>query len=280
MTIEPRVALITGANTGIGRVTAIRLAQHGYRLFLAGRSLERTQPVIDELVSLTGRSDVATFLPLQLDDLASVRACASKFLDTGMPLHLLINNAGLAGAKGLTKDGFELAFGVNHMGHFSLTHWLLPRLKEADASRVVTVASRAHGLAKDGVVLDRLRQPTASMTGVPEYAVSKLANVLFTRQLALELKESSVSCYALHPGVVDTEVWREVPRWLRPLLKLRGMLTPEQGAETTLHCALSARAEESGLYFDRCRVKTPSSRALDDQAAQALWDYSKSWAGL
>ena len=77
MTIEPRVALITGANTGIGRVTAIRLAQHGYRLFLAGRSLERTQPVIDELVSLTGRSDVATFLPLQLDDLASVRACAS-----------------------------------------------------------------------------------------------------------------------------------------------------------------------------------------------------------
>jgi short-subunit dehydrogenase len=203
---------------------------------------------------------VATFLPLQLDDLASVRACASKFLDTGMPLHLLINNAGLAGAKGLTKDGFELAFGVNHMGHFSLTHWLLPRLKEADASRVVTVASRAHWLAKDGVVLDRLRQPTASMTGVPEYAVSKLANVLFTR-----------------PGVVDTEVWREVPRWLRPLLKLRGMLTPEQGAETTLHCALSARAEESGLYFDRCRVKTPSFRALEDQAAKALWTYSKFW---
>ena len=278
--LESKVTLITGANTGIGRVTAIRLAQQGHRLFLAGRSIERTQPVIDELVAMTGRSDVATFLPLQLDDMASVRACAAAFLDTGKPLHLLINNAGLAGAKGLTKDGFELAFGVNHMGHFLLTHLLLPRLKEADASRVVNVASRAHWLAKDGVVMDRLRQPTSSMTGVPEYAVSKLANVLFTRQLARELKGSTVSCFALHPGVVDTEVWREVPRWLRPLLKLRGMLTPEQGAQTTLHCALAARVEETGLYFDRCRVKTPSSEALDDHAAQALWDYSKTWSGI
>jgi retinol dehydrogenase 12 len=271
------IALITGANVGIGRVTALQLANHGYQLFLAGRSAERTQPVIDEIRSITGQSEAATFLPLQLDDLVSVRQCANMFLATGLPLHMLINNAGLAGAKGVTRQGFELAFGVNHLGHFLLTHLLMPRLKESAASRVVTVASRAHMLARRGITWETLQRPTASMTGVHEYAVSKLANILFSLQLAKETAGTGVSSYSLHPGVVDTEVWREVPRWLRPVMKWRGMLSPEDGAKTTIHCALEAPTEQSGLYFDKCKPKTPSKYANDATTAKQLWDASMKW---
>ncbi|MEY3997649.1 MAG: hypothetical protein RLY60_461 [Pseudomonadota bacterium] len=271
------VALITGANVGIGRVTAVQLAKQGYQLFLAGRSAERTQPVIDEIRAITGQADCATFLPLQFDDLVSVRQCADMFMATGQQLHMLINNAGLAGAKGVTRQGFELAFGVNHLGHFLLTHLLLPRLKESAASRVVTVASRAHMLARRGIPWETLQRPTASMTGVPEYAVSKLANILFSLQLSKETQGTGVSTYSLHPGVVDTEVWREVPRWLRPVMKWRGMLTPEEGAKTTLHCALEASAAQSGLYFDKCQPKTPSKFASDAMAAKQLWDASMNW---
>lgn len=272
-----RNALITGANTGIGRVTAIELSKQGYRLFLAGRSLQRTQAVMEEIRAITGRQDAVHFLPLQLDDLASVKACAQQFLETGLDLHLLVNNAGLAGKRGRTQQGFELAFGANHLGHFLLTLLLLEKLKSSAPARIVTVASRAHRMAFKGMPWDKLQQSSRSLSGVPEYAVSKLANILFSRQLAGVLSASGVSCYALHPGVVATEVWRELPRFLRPLLRWRGMLTPEQGAQTSVHCCLTAPSSESGLYYDKCRVKTPSRIAQDAQLAEQLWNKSVQW---
>lgn len=272
-----RVALITGANIGIGRVTALRLAQAGFTVFLAGRSAQRTQAVIDEIHATTQTKDKAFFLPLQLDDLNSVRECAAQFLAHQLPLHLLINNAGLAGLKGQTRQGFEMAFGVNHLGHFLLTQLLLDTLKACAPARVVTVASRAHLMAYQGLDWQALQQPTRSLTGTREYGVSKLANILFSAHLAKELAGTGVSTYALHPGVVDTEVWREVPRFLRPLLRLRGLLTPEEGAQTTLYCALQAPASESGLYYDKSRVKTPSRIAQDSQLAEQLWKQSLQW---
>ena len=108
--------------------------------------------------------------------------------------------------------------------------------------------------------------------------MSKLANILFSAHLAKVLAGTGVSTYSLHPGVVDTEVWREVPGFLRPLLRLRGLLTPEQGAQTTLHCALQAPASESGLYYDQSRIKTPSRIAQDAQLAEQLWNQSLQWA--
>lgn len=273
----PRVALITGANIGIGRITARHLAEQGFSVFLAGRSAKRTQVVIDEIHALTRSSDRAFYLPLELDDLNSVRACAGLFLARELPLHLLINNAGLAGDKGQTKQGFEMAFGVNHLGHFLLTQLLLDKLKASAPARVVTVASRAHLLATLGLNWRALAQPTRSLTGTREYGVSKLANILFSAHLAKVLAGTGVSSYSLHPGVVDTEVWREVPHWLRPLLRLRGLLTPEQGAQTSLYCALLAPAQESGLYYDKCRIKTPSRAAQDEQQAQQLWNQSQQW---
>lgn len=277
MELPYKTALITGANVGIGRATAMDLARKGYRLFLAGRSLERTQVVIDEITEITGRTDAATFLHLDLSDLRSVKKCAETFLDFALPLHLLINNAGLAGAKGVSAQGFELAFGVNHLGHFLLTQLLRERLQSSAPARVVTVASRAHRLARDGISWHLLQSPTRSFTGTQEYAQSKLANILFSAQLSKKLMNTGVTTYSLHPGVVDTEVWREVPRFLRPVLKLRKMLTPEQGAETALYCALRAPSQETGLYYDSCQIKKPTHHALDEEQAIQLWDRSLQW---
>ena len=207
----------------------------------------------------------------------TVKQCAETFLSYDLPLHLLINNAGLAGAKGLTSQGFELAFGVNHLGHFLLTNLLIPKLKASTPSRVVTVASRAHRLARKGISWDSLQLPTQSLTGTQEYAQSKLANILFSRELSKNLNNTGVTTYSLHPGVVDTEVWREVPRFLRPVLRWRKMLTPDQGAQTTLYCSLKAPSRESGFYYDKCQITIPGNQATDDVQAKKLWNRSMHW---
>jgi len=274
-TASDRVALITGANIGIGRVTAIELARAGFQVVIAGRSLARTQPVLDEINALAPGKP-AVFLSLNLASLASVRECAQQFMAMNLPLHLLVNNAGIAGIRGLTTDGFEMMFGVNHMGHFLLTQLLLPQLQASGYSRVVTVSSRAHKRTP-GIDWEALRQPTRSVTGVREYAVSKLANLLFSAELARRLQGTQVSCYSLHPGVVDTEIWRALPNWARPLLRLRGLLTPEEGARTTLHCALHAPHSESGLYYADCKPFRPSALGQDLDLAKALWARSEAW---
>jgi NAD(P)-dependent dehydrogenase (short-subunit alcohol dehydrogenase family) len=270
-----RVALITGANTGIGRVTALALARQGMQVFLACRSLERTQAVLDEIRTAVPGAQVE-WLALDLQDLDSVRACAQAFLAKGLPLHLLVNNAGLAGAKGATRQGFELAFGVNHVGHFLLTQLLLERIQASAPARIVTVASRAHYRAP-GIDWQAVRAPTASATAIPEYGVSKLANVLFSAELARRLEGTGVTTYSLHPGVVATDVWRSVPWPLGPVLKLF-LISPEKGAATTIWCASDAAlAKESGLYYDSCKRKTPSRVAQDATLAAELWQRSEDW---
>jgi retinol dehydrogenase 12 len=271
------VTLITGASSGIGRVTAIALARAGHRVVLAGRSARKHQPVLDEIAALPG-SPEARWLPLDLGDLASVSACAQAFLALGWPLHTLILNAGLAGQRGRSASGFEMAFGVNHLGHFALTQALLPCLQASAPARVITVASKMHFRAK-GLDWDALQRPTVSLTGVPEYNVSKLANVLFATELARRLAGSGVESYVVHPGIVATEVWRHVPALARPLLKLLfNMITPEEGARSTLKCALSPSAElQAGGYYDRERLKSPSAVAQDRVLAQALWERSVAW---
>lgn len=272
---ETRVALITGANTGIGRVTAVALARQGMRVFLACRSRERTQPVLEQIRSECQTAE-AEWLPLALDDFDSVRACALRFLERGLPLHLLINNAGLAGARGITRSGFELAFGVNHLGHFLLTKLLLDRLKQSAPARIVTVASRAHTRVR-GIEWAALSRPTASMLGVKEYCMSKLANVLFSAELAHHLGSSGVATYSLHPGVVDSDIWRTLPAPLRALNRLR-LISPEAGARTSLHCAMSADAAgESGLYYSACQSVAPSPPAQDRELAKELWRRSEAW---
>jgi NAD(P)-dependent dehydrogenase (short-subunit alcohol dehydrogenase family) len=273
--IPGQVALITGGNVGIGRITAIELAKKGYKVVIAGRSLERTQAVLDDIKSLKV-DEQAIFLPLDLASLASVRECAQLFLQLNLPLHLLVNNAGVAGLRGLTKDGFEMTFGVNHLGHFLLTQLLLEKMQSSGLSRIVTVSSRAHNRTA-GINWDALCQPTRSWTGIHEYAVSKLANLLFSAELTKRVQGTSISTYSLHPGVVDTEIWRALPNWARPLLKLRGFLTPEEGARTTLHCAMHAPQQESGLYYADSKPKQPSALGQNSELAAELWERSEKW---
>ena len=158
--IPGQVALTTGGNVGIGRVTAIELAKKGFKVVIAGRSFERTQAVLDHIKSLNV-DEQPLFLPLDLGSLASVRECAQLFIQLNLPLHLLVNNAGVAGLRGLTKDGFEMTFGINHLGHFLLTQLLLEKLQSSGPSRIVTVSSRAHKRTA-GIDWDALRRPTSS----------------------------------------------------------------------------------------------------------------------
>jgi len=271
-----RFIVLTGANTGIGRATAESLAAQGATLVLACRTEERTRPVLEAIRALGAGS--AEFVPLDLGDFASTRDCAARISALGRPIDILINNAGLAGKRGATKDGFEIAFGTNHLGHFLLTMLLLPRLRAAPGARIVNVASKAHYDAK-GIDFEAVRRPTRSFTGLPEYAVSKLANVLFTRELARRTGTSGVHSYALHPGVVASDAWRRVPWPIRPLMKL-GMISSEEGAKTTLYCATSPEvADASGRYYDACREKTPGVLAQDDALAGRLWERSVEFTG-
>ncbi len=270
-----RVALITGANTGIGLVTARELAARGAHVFIACRSLEKGQAAVDAIRQTTG-SERVELLALDLGDFVSIRTCAEAFLARNLPLHLLINNAGLAGAKGITRSGFELAFGTNHMGHFLLTQLLLERIKTSAPARIVTVSSRAHTRVS-GIDWASLQRPTKSMTGIPEYGVSKLANLLFSAELGRRLAGSGVTTYSLHPGVVASEVWRALPRPLQWLAKRR-MITVEAGAATTLFCATApALASETGSYYDRCQIKSPSRAGQDIALAAELWRRSEEW---
>jgi retinol dehydrogenase-12 len=273
--LSGRVALITGANTGIGLVTARELAAGGAHVFIACRSVEKAQAAVDEIRKTTGNPKVE-LLTLDLGDFASVWQCATAFLARDLPLHLLINNAGLAGARGLTKSGFELAFGTNHLGPFLLTQLLLDRIKQSAPARIVTVASRAHTRVS-GIDFDAVTRPTIGKAGLPEYGVSKLANVLFSAELARRLAGTGVTTYALHPGVVASDVWRELPQPFRALAKLF-MISVEDGAATTLYCATSPDVDaQTGLYYDKCRVKAPSRVGQDMALAAELWKRSEAW---
>ena len=267
--------MVTGANTGIGRVTAIELAKRGAHVLLGCRSEEKTKPVIGEIVNAGG---VADFLPLDLADFSSIRKAAKVVLDRDEPLDVLINNAGLAGLRGLTKDGFELTVGTNHLGHFLLTTLLLPKLRDAKKPRIVNVASKAHYDAK-ALDFSQFRVSTKTMTGVPEYAVSKLCNVLFTKSLAAGKAGGDIKSYSLHPGVVASDAWRQMPWPIRPLIKMF-MISNEEGAKTSLYCATSPAVEDlSGDYFDECKPKKPSKLALDMSLADELWQKSEAWVG-
>ena len=274
--------IVTGANTGIGLVTAQDLARRGARVLLACRSADKTMPIVEEIRRSTGNQNVE-YVALDLGDLSSVRACAQALLDRDLPIHGLINNAGLAGKRGLTNDGFELTFGTNHLGPYLLTRMLLPRLIATAPSRIVNVASKAHYDAKHGIDFTKQRQSTAAITGLPEYAMSKLANVLFAKELTRRLTAAghgNVTTYSLHPGVIASDVWRQVPAPVRWLMK-RFMISVEEGAQTTLYCATEpSLANASGRYYDTSKEKEPSSFANDAQLAKELWIKSAEWVGL
>lgn len=272
-----KTVLITGANTGIGEATARELARRGARVFFACRSEEKTRPVMAAVAKATGNTDLH-FLELKLDDLESVARATQAFLARHEPLHVLVLNAGLARVKGLTKQGFELTFGVNHLGHFLLTLGLEPALRAGVPSRVVTVASRAHERTSQPIDFDQLREPHRSATGWREYQVSKLANMLFTKELARRWAGTGITTAAVHPGVIASDIWRTTAWPLRKVAMLF-MRTPEQGATASLRCATAPELEGvTGGYFGEDGLPRACSPLAEDLAAATrLWDLSVGW---
>ncbi len=280
-----KTALVTGANTGIGLVTARELARSGYRVLLACRSPERAAPALAEVK----RAGTAELVLLDLGHLDAVRATAEEVLGRERAIHVIVNNAGLAGTRGQTPDGFELAFGVNHLGPYLLTRLLLPTLeraaREGTPARIVHVASRAH-VRVQSFDFGALRQRTRSRTGFGEYGVSKLANVLFARELAARLEARDglpprVTSNALHPGVIASDIWRSIPWPIRPLVTRR-MKTVEEGAATSLKLARDPSLDAvTGTYFgDDGVAREPSRLARDAALARELWEQSAAWCGL
>ncbi len=274
--ISGKTALITGANTGIGRATATGLARAGAKVVLAGRSREKTQPIIDAIAAETGNGHLS-FLPLDLGDLASVKACADAFLARGEPLHVLVHNAGVSGIKQVTAQGFEYTFGVNHLGHFLLFKLLEPALAKGAPARLVILGSRAHEGAK-GIDWDGLRKPATGTAAWPEYMQSKLANTLFAVEAARRLAPDTIRVFVVHPGVIASDLWRNLP-W--PLSKVVPLFlkTPEQGARSSLLCATSDTVStHHGRYYDEDGCERRLSAVAQDAAlGKRLWEESEAW---
>lgn len=270
-----QTVLITGANTGIGRATAEVLAARGAEIIIATRSEEKTRPVIAAIEAAGGR---ARFVALDLGDFASIRACAQAL--EGTPIHTLVANAGLAGPRGLTASGFELAFGTNHVGHYLFVRLLEANLRAAATptrpARLVVVSSASHYMAR-ALDWSVVQQPTKSTTGLKEYEVSKLANVLFAKEISLRWSPGVVAV-SLHPGTIASDIWRRIPGPVRWIMK-RFMKSVEEGALTSIHCATTPTLVP-GAYYSDSKEKAPSRLALDAALATELWRRSAEWTGL
>ena len=263
--------VITGANTGIGRATAEGLAAPGTKLILAGRSLERTQEVID---AAKARGAEVEFVELDLANLASTRKAAAEIMAKAPQIDVLINNAGVGGVRGNTSDGFEMNVGINHLGHFALTMGLIEGLK-ASKTRVVCVASEMHRRSE---TLDfaAFEGPTKSVTGIDEYCDSKLCNVLFASELARRYGEHGITAVSVHPGFIASDIWRHIPAPVRWGMKLfMSMSSTEDGARTSVHCATAPlEAGLNGAYFDASKPREPARVAQDQALAKELWERS------
>lgn len=282
---DGKVALITGANTGIGKETAIELAKRGAKVYIACRSVERGKAALEDIRTKSGSKNVY-LLQLDLGSFKSIRSCANEFLQREDSLHLLINNAGvMACPPKKTEDGLEMQIGTNHMGHFLLTMLLLDTIKRSAPARIVNVSSIA---SMYGTINQDDLMSENNYTPWDMYCQSKLANVLFTKELARRLKGTGVTTYSLHPGAIDSDLSRHLGdsygkvlgsmyRTMSPFF----LKTPKAGAQTTLYCTLDPEIEHlTGSYFSDCKLAKNNKLADDVELCQWLWQQSEVYTKL
>lgn len=296
------VTIVTGANSGTGLATVQQLVKQGGHVIAACRRVSAGQEAV---ASLSGERGSVEVMELDLGSLASVRVFAEAFLDKHDRLDALVNNAGvMATPQGQTADGFETQFGVNHLGHFLLTELLLEVLKESAPSRIVCVASAAHaGMSGKPaeLELDDLDFERRGYDPTLAYNQSKLANVIYARHLAGRLDGTGVSVFSVHPGWVRSNLVKHMmPTWvqnwvMRPFGGLIGLMGPEEGAQTQLHCLLDDEApKHSGEFFSQNAIfyadkedkkggwpmRSPNPLVYDDALAERLVGVSRELVGL
>jgi NAD(P)-dependent dehydrogenase (short-subunit alcohol dehydrogenase family) len=274
--VKGKIAIVTGATSGIGRVTARELARTGAEVVLVARDATRGEETVAEIRRTTGNPLVSVVIG-DVASQASVRRVAAEFLAKHDRLHLLVNNAGaIVGERILTDDGLEKTFATNHLAYFLLTNLLLDALKASGAARVVSVASNLHRTAQ--LDFDDLQYERRRYVPMQAYSQSKLANMVWSAELARRLAGTKVTSNALHPGIIASNISSTGPGWMRFGMKLVApfLLSPDKGAETTLHVATSPDLEGvTGKYFEKKKPCEPGAAALDASAGPRLWAISE-----
>jgi NAD(P)-dependent dehydrogenase (short-subunit alcohol dehydrogenase family) len=270
-----KICLVTGATNGIGKATAQTLAEMGATVVIVGRNPLKTAQLVGEIRASSGNKHVDSLLA-DLSSQQEIRRLAGEFKNKYPQLHVLLNNAGgTFRTRQLSVDGIEMTFALNHLAYFLLTNLLLDTIKASAPARIINVSSGAHKGGK--IDFDNL-QGERSFSSFGPYANSKLANILFTFELARRLEGTGVTVNALHPGLVSTGFGKNNPGFM---MKIMGTVipivarSPEKGAETSIYLAASPEIQGiTGKYFVDCKVTQPARQAVDRVVARKLWDVS------
>jgi NAD(P)-dependent dehydrogenase (short-subunit alcohol dehydrogenase family) len=274
-----KTCLITGATAGIGKETALALAARGFKMVLVSRDRDRGEKAREE-IRRSGRGEAVELIIGDLSSQESIRKMAAEFEDRFDRMDVLVNNAGaLYAERTLTVAGIEATFATNHLAYFLLTGLLLPILKQSAPARIVNVASDAHRWAR--LDFDDL-QGARSYGGWSGYSKSKLANIMFTYELARRLEGTGITANCLHPGTVRTELFRNLSGITGAAIKLATPFfrSPKKGAETTVYLASSPEVEGvTGKYFADCKETRSNEASYDKEAALRLWEVSEDLSG-
>eukprot|EP01080_Neovahlkampfia_damariscottae_P005055 gene5055-8650_t len=292
MDISKKNIIITGANTGIGKETARVLALRGANVFIGCRSQEKMDQAIKDIKE-TNKDAKITGIPLDLGDVSTIDSFVETFEKLNIPLHILINNAGVMAPKDrrTTKDGFEYQFGINHLGHFRLTLKLLTIMAKTSKDencecRIVNLSSSAHTMGTKKINFDDIHhEKKGAYKPWPVYGQSKLSNIMFSNELTKRLSSDKVNIIvnSLHPGVIATELSRDLDTTSSLMWTLgKGfMKSIPQGAATTIYCAVSPEINgKSGLYFSDCNVASPIPYVNNEEALKKLFEVSIKETGI
>ncbi len=274
--MQDKTCLITGANSGIGKVTARELAKRGAQIIMLCRNEEKAEQAKEDILKVCGHERVAIVLA-DLSSLTDIRRAAEQINATYDKIDVLNNNAGLimGNKRETTQDGFEMSFGVNHLAPFLLTHLLLDKVMESPQGNIINVSSEAHRIAK--LDFNNL-QYEKGYSGLKAYALSKLCNILFTHELSKKLQGTSVVTNTLHPGGVASNFGKGTGSFFNFMFQLARpfLSSEEEGAQTSIYLATSKEgANVSGLYFKDKKPVKPSKAAMSDFNAQKLWEVSE-----
>jgi retinol dehydrogenase 14 len=268
--VNDKVILFTGSTDGIGRQAALELAAQGFTIFVHGRSMPRVKNVAEEIRTATGNRSVE-YLVADLSSQRQVRGLAAEISKRCDALHVLINNAGVfMSERQLTEDGLEMTFAVNHLAPFLLTNLLLGLLQKSSPARIITVSSMVHTRGK--IDFSDL-QSAKKFAGYDAYALSKLANILFTYELAERLQGTGITTNCLHPGVIGTKL-------LRAAFDMKGA-SPADGAETMIYLASSPDVEQvTGKYYHENRETASAPLTYDGELRKKVWKISEQLTGM